>query len=91
MQEESVDTDQAGEAGTDASSATHTSAPAQEDYAMQDPEFLESVLETLPGVDLNNEATQNAMGCLASQATKVGGEVRSESSQKVPPWHADYF
>lgn len=34
---------------------------------MQDPEFLQSVLENLPGVDPNNEAIRNAMGSLASQ------------------------
>lgn len=34
---------------------------------MQDPEFLQSVLQNLPGVDSNNEAIRNAMGSLASQ------------------------
>lgn len=39
-----------------------------DDYdVMQDPEFLQSVLENLPGVDPNNEAIRNAMGSLASQ------------------------
>lgn len=43
----------------------------EDDYdVMQDPEFLQSVLENLPGVDPNNEAIRNAMGSLASQASK---------------------
>ncbi|KFO63478.1 26S proteasome non-ATPase regulatory subunit 4, partial [Corvus brachyrhynchos] len=53
--------------------AMDTSEPAKEedDYdVMQDPEFLQSVLENLPGVDPNNEAIRNAMGSLASQAAK---------------------
>uniref|UniRef100_A0A8C7I118 26S proteasome non-ATPase regulatory subunit 4 n=1 Tax=Oncorhynchus kisutch TaxID=8019 RepID=A0A8C7I118_ONCKI len=40
----------------------------EDDYdVMQDPEFLQSVLQNLPGVDPNNEAIRNAMGSLASQ------------------------
>ncbi|KAK6323523.1 hypothetical protein J4Q44_G00058620, partial [Coregonus suidteri] len=43
-------------------------AKEEDDYdVMQDPEFLQSVLENLPGVDPNNEAIRNAMGSLASQ------------------------
>uniref|UniRef100_A0A667Z259 26S proteasome non-ATPase regulatory subunit 4 n=1 Tax=Myripristis murdjan TaxID=586833 RepID=A0A667Z259_9TELE len=43
-------------------------AKDEEDYdVMQDPVFLQSVLENLPGVDPNNEAIRNAMGSLASQ------------------------
>ncbi|XP_026173723.1 26S proteasome non-ATPase regulatory subunit 4-like [Mastacembelus armatus] len=46
-----------------------TEAKDEEDYdVMQDPEFLQSVLENLPGVDPNNEAIRNAMGSLASQS-----------------------
>uniref|UniRef100_A0A671LU68 26S proteasome non-ATPase regulatory subunit 4 n=1 Tax=Sinocyclocheilus anshuiensis TaxID=1608454 RepID=A0A671LU68_9TELE len=41
----------------------------EDDYdVMQDPEFLQSVLENLPGVDPNNEAIRNAMGSLTSQS-----------------------
>ncbi|CAO2597650.1 26S proteasome non-ATPase regulatory subunit 4 [Lemmus lemmus] len=50
---------QAESADIDASSAMDTSEPVKEedDYdVMQDPEFLQSVLENLPGVDPNNEA-----------------------------------
>ncbi|XP_013997620.1 26S proteasome non-ATPase regulatory subunit 4 isoform X2 [Salmo salar] len=43
-------------------------AKEEDDYdVMQDPEFLQSVLQNLPGVDSNNEAIRNAMGSLASQ------------------------
>ncbi|XP_012684632.1 26S proteasome non-ATPase regulatory subunit 4-like [Clupea harengus] len=54
----------------DAGAAMDTTEGAkdEEDYdVMQDPEFLQSVLENLPGVDPNNEAIRNAMGSLASQ------------------------
>ncbi|XP_066424085.1 putative PIP5K1A and PSMD4-like protein [Molothrus aeneus] len=62
---------QAEAAEVDSGAAMDTSEPAKEedDYdVMQDPEFLQSVLENLPGVDPNNEAIRNAMGSLASQA-----------------------
>ncbi|XP_012585452.1 PREDICTED: 26S proteasome non-ATPase regulatory subunit 4 [Condylura cristata] len=72
-------------ADADASSAMDTSEPAKEedDYdVMQDPEFLQSVLENLPGVDPNNEAIRNAMGSLASQATKEGKKDKKEEDKK---------
>ncbi|XP_055019230.1 26S proteasome non-ATPase regulatory subunit 4-like [Boleophthalmus pectinirostris] len=48
-----------------------TEVKEEEDYdVMQDPEFLQSVLESLPGVDPSNEAIRNAMGSLASQTPK---------------------
>lgn len=53
-------------------------------------EFLKSVLETLPGVDPNNEAAQNAMGSLASPGDQ-GWCGSQESPQNVPPWHTGYF
>lgn len=62
-----------------------TLCPLQEedDYdVMQDPEFLQSVLENLPGVDPNNEAIRNAMGSLASQATKDGKKDKKEEDKK---------
>ncbi|NXQ31872.1 PSMD4 ATPase, partial [Alaudala cheleensis] len=64
---------QAEAAEVDSGAAMDTSEPAKEedDYdVMQDPEFLQSVLENLPGVDPNNEAIRNAMGSLASQAAR---------------------
>ncbi|KAL0591052.1 26S proteasome non-ATPase regulatory subunit 4 [Plecturocebus cupreus] len=76
---------QAESADIDASSAMDTSEPAKEedDYdVMQDPEFLQSVLENLPGVDPNNEAIRNAMGSLASQATKDGKKDKKEEEKK---------
>ncbi|XP_062384736.1 26S proteasome non-ATPase regulatory subunit 4-like isoform X1 [Sardina pilchardus] len=59
-----------GESAMDTSGPMDTTETAkeEEDYdVMQDPEFLQSVLENLPGVDPNNEAIRNAMGSLASQ------------------------
>ncbi|KAM5257202.1 26S proteasome non-ATPase regulatory subunit 4 isoform 2-T2 [Ctenodactylus gundi] len=76
---------QAESADVDASSAMDTSEPAKEedDYdVMQDPEFLQSVLENLPGVDPNNEAIRNAMGSLASQATKDAKKDKKEEDKK---------
>ncbi|XP_036692603.1 26S proteasome non-ATPase regulatory subunit 4 isoform X6 [Balaenoptera musculus] len=76
---------QAESADIDASSAMDTSEPTKEedDYdVMQDPEFLQSVLENLPGVDPNNEAIRNAMGSLASQATKDGKKDKKEEDKK---------
>uniref|UniRef100_A0A2K5PBF5 26S proteasome non-ATPase regulatory subunit 4 n=1 Tax=Cebus imitator TaxID=2715852 RepID=A0A2K5PBF5_CEBIM len=76
---------QAQSADIDASSAMDTSEPAMEedDYnVMQDPEFLQSVLENLPGVDPNNEAIRNATGSLASQATKDGKKDKKEEDKK---------
>lgn len=49
---------------------------------MQDPEFLQSVLENLPGVDPNNEAIRNAMGSLASQAGPKPDSKKEEEKKK---------
>lgn len=55
----------------------------EEDYdVMQDPEFLQSVLENLPGVDPNNEAIRNAMGSLASQAGSKPDSKKEEEKKK---------
>ncbi|XP_064032019.1 26S proteasome non-ATPase regulatory subunit 4 isoform X1 [Pogoniulus pusillus] len=75
---------QAEAAEVDSSTAMDTSEPAKEedDYdVMQDPEFLQSVLENLPGVDPNNEAIRNAMGSLASQASKEGKDKKEEEKK----------
>uniref|UniRef100_A0A8C6FHU7 26S proteasome non-ATPase regulatory subunit 4 n=1 Tax=Moschus moschiferus TaxID=68415 RepID=A0A8C6FHU7_MOSMO len=77
---------QAESADMDASSAMDTSEPTkkEDDYdVMQDPKFLQSVLENLPGVDPNNEAIRNAMGSLASQATKDGKKDKKEENDKI--------
>ncbi|XP_030604987.1 26S proteasome non-ATPase regulatory subunit 4-like [Archocentrus centrarchus] len=59
-------------------------AKDEEDYdVMQDPEFLQSVLENLPGVDPNNEAIRNAMGSLASQTgSKPEKDKKDEEKKK---------
>uniref|UniRef100_A0A3B3V8F4 26S proteasome non-ATPase regulatory subunit 4 n=1 Tax=Poecilia latipinna TaxID=48699 RepID=A0A3B3V8F4_9TELE len=55
----------------------------EEDYdVMQDPEFLQSVLENLPGVDPNNEAIRNAMGSLASQTGSKSDTKKDEEKKK---------
>ncbi|XP_054637569.1 26S proteasome non-ATPase regulatory subunit 4-like [Dunckerocampus dactyliophorus] len=55
----------------------------EEDYdVMQDPEFLQSVLENLPGVDPNNEAIRNAMGSLASQTGPKPDTKKDEEKKK---------
>ncbi len=55
----------------------------EEDYdVMQDPEFLQSVLENLPGVDPNNEAIRNAMGSLASQTGSKPESKKDEEKKK---------
>ncbi|RMC22755.1 hypothetical protein DUI87_00237 [Hirundo rustica rustica] len=76
---------QAEAAEVDSGAAMDTSEPAKEedDYdVMQDPEFLQSVLENLPGVDPNNEAIRNAMGSLASQAARENRENRDRKDEE---------
>lgn len=50
------------------SEATSANA-ANDDYdeVMKDPEFLQSVLETLPGVDPSSDAVQSAVDALRNQ------------------------
>ncbi|XP_051261910.1 26S proteasome non-ATPase regulatory subunit 4 isoform X1 [Dicentrarchus labrax] len=58
-------------------------AKDEEDYdVMQDPDFLQSVLENLPGVDPNNEAIRNAMGSLASQTGSKPDTKKDEEKKK---------
>lgn len=58
-------------------------AQDEEDYdVMQDPEFLQSVLENLPGVDPNNEAIRNAMGSLSSQPGSKPDGKKDEEKKK---------
>ncbi|XP_040021597.1 26S proteasome non-ATPase regulatory subunit 4 [Gasterosteus aculeatus] len=67
-----------GDMDTDSSKAKD-----EEDYdVMQDPEFLQSVLENLPGVDPNNEAIRNAMGSLASQTGSKSDNKKDEEKKK---------
>ncbi|XP_032806622.1 26S proteasome non-ATPase regulatory subunit 4 isoform X1 [Petromyzon marinus] len=70
------------------SSAMDTSEPPakadeEDDYdVMQDPEFLQSVLENLPGVDPSNEAIRNAMGSLASQSGTQAKDTKKDKDKK---------
>ncbi|XP_010866253.1 26S proteasome non-ATPase regulatory subunit 4-like [Esox lucius] len=58
-------------------------AKEEDDYdVMQDPEFLQSVLENLPGVDPNNEAIRNAMGSLASQTGQPKPDSKKDEEKK---------
>ncbi|KAL0962535.1 hypothetical protein UPYG_G00341380 [Umbra pygmaea] len=58
-------------------------AKEEDDYdVMQDPEFLQSVLENLPGVDPNNEAIRNAMGSLASQTGPPKPDIKKDEEKK---------
>nr|XP_055065561.1 26S proteasome non-ATPase regulatory subunit 4b [Misgurnus anguillicaudatus] len=68
----------------DAGAAADTeTAKEDEDYdVMQDPEFLQSVLENLPGVDPSNEAIRNAMGSLASQSKSKPPEGKKDDEKK---------
>eukprot|EP00064_Thunnus_orientalis_P009380 superscaffoldBa00001185_g9404 len=72
-----------GEMDTGAPMDTAESAKEEDDYdVMQDPEFLQSVLENLPGVDPNNEAIRNAMGSLASQTGNKPDGKKDEEKKK---------
>ena len=56
----------------------------EEDYSdvMNDPDFLQSVLENLPGVDPQSEAIQNAMSSL----TQKDGAKKEEKKDKDAKW-----
>lgn len=72
-----------GEMETGGPMDTTESAKEEDDYdVMQDPEFLQSVLENLPGVDPNNEAIRNAMGSLASQTGNKPDAKKDEEKKK---------
>ena len=53
------------------------------DYSdvMNDPEFLQGVLDQLPGVDPNSEAIRNAVQQLTQQADKKDGK-KDEKDKK---------
>lgn len=55
-----------------------------EDYSdvMNDPEFLQSVLENLPGVDPQSAAIRQAMGLLSSQSEKDKKEEKDPAKKK---------
>jgi len=68
--EEKMDVDEA--ATKSGSKAATGDEGGEEDYSevMNDPEFLQSVLESLPGVDPQSEAMRQAMGALTGTAKK---------------------
>jgi 26S proteasome regulatory subunit N10 len=49
---------------------------------MSDPAFLQSVMETLPGVDISSEAVQDAMGTLSQQPHSDEKEKDKPSEEK---------
>jgi hypothetical protein len=55
-----------------------------EDYSevMNDPEFLQSVLENLPGVDPQSEAVRQAVGSLSKEKKDRKEEDKDKSSRK---------
>ncbi|CAL1584866.1 unnamed protein product [Knipowitschia caucasica] len=72
-----------GEMDTGGPMDTAESVKEEDDYdVMQDPEFLQSVLENLPGVDPNNESIRNAMGSLASQTGTKPDAKKDEEKKK---------
>ncbi|XP_078063925.1 26S proteasome non-ATPase regulatory subunit 4-like [Mustelus asterias] len=69
------------ETGT-AMDTSEASGKEEDNYdVMEDPEFLQSVLENLPGVDPNNEAIRNAMGSLQSQTPKDSKPEKEEEKK----------
>merc|ERR1719322_1225430 len=68
--EEKMDVDDA--ATKTGSKAATGDDGGEKDYSevMNDPEFLQSVLESLPGVDPQSEAMRQAMGALTGTAKK---------------------
>merc|ERR1712083_480773 len=68
-----------------ASKSTTGDDGGEEDYSevMNDPEFLQSVLESLPGVDPQSEAMRQAMGALTGSAKKEDkDEKKSDDKDK---------
>merc|ERR1712080_125670 len=55
----------------------------EEDYSevMNDPEFLQSVLESLPGVDTQSEAMRQAMGALTGSTKKDDKEEKKNEDK----------
>ena len=48
---------------------------------MNDPEFLQHLVSSLPGVDPNSEAIRNALGALTQQANR-SDEKKDEKPEK---------
>uniref|UniRef100_A0A1A7ZBF7 26S proteasome non-ATPase regulatory subunit 4 n=7 Tax=Nothobranchius TaxID=28779 RepID=A0A1A7ZBF7_NOTFU len=72
-----------GETGAPMDTAESAKEDEEDDYdVMQDPEFLQRVLQNLPGVDPNNEAIRDAMGSLASQTGNKPDSKKDEEKKK---------
>merc|ERR1712018_410185 len=80
--EEKMDVDDA--ATKTGSKSTTGDDGGEEDYSevMNDPEFLQSVLESLPGVDPQSEAMRQAMGALTGSAKKEDKDEKSDDKDK---------
>ena len=53
-----------------------------DDEVITDPEFLQSVLQTLPGVDPQSEAVQQAMNELTQQRSSSSDKSNEKKSKK---------
>ena len=53
-----------------------------DDEVMADPAFLQSVLQTLPGVDPQSAAVQQAVSELTQQRASSNNEKKEDSSKK---------
>ena len=51
---------------------------------MADPDFLQKVLSTLPGVDPSSEAIQSVMGSLANPEKDDGDAQKDDKDDKKP-------
>merc|ERR1712020_143486 len=83
--EEKMDVDEA--ATKTGSKAATGDEGGEEDYSevMNDPEFLQSVLESLPGVDPQSEAMRQAVGAMSrgnDNNKKEDSEKKDDKSKK---------
>ncbi len=64
--------------------ATAKDDDEDDDYseAMNDPAYLQSVLESLPGVDPQSEEVRSAMGSLTGQQRKEQEDKKKEEEKK---------
>jgi len=60
-----------------------TKDETDDDYSgvINDPEFLQTVLESLPGVDPQSEAIRNAMGALTQKDSKKNSDSKKDSNK----------
>jgi len=74
-EEEKMELEMALKMSVDASQATATPAPAADATSLQDQDFLNSVLQSLPGVDPNDERIRRVL-------SSMGGEKKEEGKDK---------